>query len=83
MSGKKTRSPGQIVENSLSNIILDLDPQVSPVVYKAIKKRALLKIFSLRWAFQGPLGPLVIVIIIIIIIISSSSSSSSSSKWIE
>jgi len=34
----KTRSPGQILENSFLNITSDLDPQVSPVVYKAMKK---------------------------------------------
>ena len=55
----KTRSPGQILENSFLNNTSDLDSPVSPVVYKAMKKRELLKIFTLRWAFQGPLGPLV------------------------
>jgi len=34
----KTRSPGQILENSFLNISSDLHPQVSPVVYKAMKK---------------------------------------------
>ena len=34
----KTRSPGQILENCFLNITSDLDPQVSPVVYKAMKK---------------------------------------------
>jgi len=32
-------SPGQILENSFLNITSDLDPQVSLVVYKAMKKR--------------------------------------------
>jgi len=36
--GSKTRSPGQILENSSLNITSDLDPKVSPVVYKAKKK---------------------------------------------
>ena len=39
----KTRSPGQILENYFLNITSDLDPQVSPVVYKAIKKGNSLK----------------------------------------
>ena len=39
----KTRSPGQILENSFLNITSDLDPQVSPVVYKAMKKGNSLK----------------------------------------
>ena len=34
----KTRSPGQILEKKFLNINSDLDPQVSPVVYKAMKK---------------------------------------------
>jgi len=34
----KTRSPGQILENSFLNITSDLNPQVLPVVYKAMKK---------------------------------------------
>jgi len=36
--GSKIRSPGQILGNSFLNITSDLDPQVSPVVYKAMKK---------------------------------------------
>ena len=39
----KTRSPGQILENSFFNITSDVDPQVSPVVYNAIKKGNSLK----------------------------------------
>ena len=39
----KTRSPGQILENYFLNITSDLDPQVLPVVYKAMKKGNSLK----------------------------------------
>ena len=39
----KTWSPGQILENYFLNITSDLDPQVSPVVYKAMKKGNFLK----------------------------------------
>jgi len=39
----KTRSPGQILENSFLNITSYVDPQVSPVVYNAMKKGNSLK----------------------------------------
>jgi len=39
----KTMSPGQILENCFLNITSDLDPQVSPFVYKAMKKGNSLK----------------------------------------
>jgi len=39
----KTRSPGQILEHYFLNITSDLDPQVLPVVYKAMKKGNSLK----------------------------------------
>ena len=38
--GLKTKSPGQIIGNSCLHSS-DLDPQVSPVVYKAMKRGTL------------------------------------------
>jgi len=52
----KTRSPGQILEKSFLNITSDLDPQVSPVVYKAMKKGTLINLHS-QVSVPGPSGP--------------------------
>jgi len=65
--GSKTRSPGQILENSFTKLLLYFKtiafrfrpPSVACCTYSN-EKRELLKIFCLRWAFQGPLGPLVV-----------------------
>ena len=51
----KTMSPGQILENSFSNITSYLDPQVSPVVYKAMKKGTLKNLQS-QVSVPGPSG---------------------------
>jgi len=52
----KTRSPGQILEKSFLNITSDLDPQVSPVVFKAMKKGTLINLHS-QVSVPGPSGP--------------------------
>ena len=54
--GSKTRSPGQVLENSCSNITSDLDPQVSPVVYNAMKKGTLINLQS-QVSVPVPSGP--------------------------
>jgi len=70
--GSKTRSQCQILENSFTNITFKIKtiafrfrpPSVACCTYSNVK-RELLKIFCLRWAFQGPLGPLVLTLIVV------------------